>query len=40
MSLYTGKEINSNEWMELPLEDDVLKRAEVLEKNGKQRTLD
>ena len=32
MYLYTGKEIHSNDFVESPTDDDVIKRVEELEK--------
>ena len=40
MSLYTVTEIQSENWGELPIYDDVVKRAEELAKIEKQPTFD
>ena len=40
MYLYTGKEIHINEWTELTIYDDIVKRLEELEKKEKQPTFD
>ena len=33
MNIYTGKRINSYEWKELPIDDDVITQVELLAKN-------
>ena len=40
VSLYTGKDIRSNDWLELPIDDKVVKRVEELEKMEKQPIFD
>ena len=40
MSLYTGKYIHSNYWLELPIDGEVVKRLEELSKIDKQPTFD
>ena len=40
MQLYTGKEIYSNDWLELLIDDEVVKRVEELGKIEKQPTFD
>ena len=39
MYLYTGKEIHIDEWTELNIYDDVVKRLEELAKKEKQPTF-
>ena len=40
MLLYTRREIHSNDWLKLSIDDEVSKRVEELEKIGKQPTFD
>ena len=40
MYLYTGKEIHSNDWVESPVDDEVVKRVEELAKLERQTTFD
>ena len=39
MSLYTGRELHSNQWEELPTDDDVIEMVENLAKNEEQPLL-
>ena len=39
MSLYTGKDIHINDWIELPIDDEVFKRVEELEQIEEQPTF-
>ena len=40
MSIYIGKKIHIDDWVELPIYDDVVKRVEEIAKIGKQLTFD
>ena len=40
MSLYTGKDINSVDWVELPIDNDVIKRVEEPVNIEKHTTFD
>ena len=40
MSLHATKEIHSNDWVELPIYDKVVKRVEELSKIEKRPTFD
>ena len=40
MSLYTRKEIHVDDWIQLPIENEVVKRVEELSKIEKQPTFD
>ena len=40
MSLYTSKDIHINDWVELTIYDEVVKKVEELEKIEKQPTFD
>ena len=40
MMLYTGKEIHIDDWVELPIDGDVIKRVEDLAKIEKRPTFD
>ena len=40
MSLYTGKEIYSDDWVELTIDENIVKRVEELYRIEKQPTFD